>query len=134
MVDSEEDFEVFDRPDIVESSNLSPRSLPFDLVSSNQETANVLEAIVLQRKNSRLLELLESHKRGSTLKVAVHPWPPTPFRSCTSPGEPSEKKRKKEKKERKHLKRAKSLPLKTLSPRKGRKLLKGHKEELWQRA
>lgn len=83
VVDSEEDFEVFDRPDIAESSNLSPRSLPFDLVSSNQETANVLEAIMLQRKNTRLLKLLESHAGGSMLKVVVHPRPPTPFPSRT---------------------------------------------------
>lgn len=61
VVDSEEDFEVFDRPDLAKYLNLNPRLLPFAQVSSNQETADVPEAMILQRKNTSLLELLESH-------------------------------------------------------------------------
>ena len=116
VVDSKEDFEVFDRPNIAESLNLSPRSLPFALVSSNQETANVLEAIVLQHKNTSLLELLESHARGSTLEVAVHPRPPTPFPSCTSPAKPLEKKRKREEKGKETSEEGEVPPPKDLEP------------------
>ena len=116
MVDSEEDFEVFDRPDIAESSNLSPRSLPFDLVSSNQETANVLEAIVLQRKNTRLLKLLESHKRGSTLKVAVHPWPPNSFSFLHLPWWALRKEKEQREKGKETSEEDEVLPLKDLKP------------------
>ena len=73
VVDLEKDFEVFDWPDLAESPNLNPRLLPSAQVSSNQEIANVPEAIVLQRKNTNLLKLLESNTGGSMPNVAVRP-------------------------------------------------------------
>lgn len=125
MVDSKEDFEVFDQPDIAESSNLSPRSLPSALVSSNQETADVLEAMVLQRKNTNLLKLLESHTGGSTPEVAVHPRPLTPLPSLTSLVEPPETKRNRQKKGKKTSEEGKVPPPKDLEPQKGAKITKG---------
>lgn len=94
----EEEFEVFDRPDLVESSITTPRPLPSAQISSNQETTDILEAMVLQRKNTSLLELLESHAIGSTPEVVVQPRAPTPLPTRTSPTESLEKKRKREKK------------------------------------
>ena len=61
MLDSkEEDFEVFDRPYPIESQCTISRPLPSAQISSNQELANIPEAMVLRRKkNTSLLKLLE---------------------------------------------------------------------------
>lgn len=125
VVDLEEDFELFDRLDLVESSNITLRSLPSTQVSSNQEIANTLEAMVLQRKNTSLLKLLESHTGGSIPKVAVHPWPTTPLPSYISPAEPLEKKRKREKKGKEASEKGDIPPPKYLEPQKGTKAAKG---------
>ena len=132
MVDSEEeDFEVFNRLNPIESLGTTSRPLPFGQINSNQKPTDILEAMVLQhKKNTSLFELLESHAGGSTLEVAIQPRPPTPHHTRTSPSKQLEKKWKREKK---YLKRAKLLILKTLSPRRGHKLLKGLTEKTWQR-
>lgn len=98
VVDSKEDFEVFDQPDHADSSITTPRPQPYAQVSSNQKKTDVPEAMVLQRKNISLLEPLESHVRGSTHEIEVHPRPPTPLHSHTSLTEPPKKKRKRGKK------------------------------------
>lgn len=101
VVDSEEDFEFFDRLDPVESFATVPRPLPSAQINNNQETIDILEAMVLQRKNTSLLELLESHAGGSTHEVTVQTQPQTPLPTRTSLIEPLEKKRKRDKKGKK---------------------------------
>lgn len=125
VVDSEEDFKVFNRPDLAKSPNLNPRLLPSTQVSSNQETADVPEAMVLQHKNTNLLELLESHTGGSTLEVAVHPQPVTPLTSRTSPAEALEKKWKRDKKGKEASEEGTIPPSKDPKPQKGTKVAKG---------
>lgn len=41
VVDSKEDFEVFDQPDLTESSGTTPRPLPFAQINSNQESTDI---------------------------------------------------------------------------------------------
>jgi len=75
VVDSEEeDFEIFDQPHPIESPSNTSRPLPSAQIYSNQEPADIPEAMVLQRKkNTSLLEQLELYARGSTPEVAVQP-------------------------------------------------------------
>ena len=47
VVDSEEDFKVFDQPLPTKSPRATFSHLPFAQVSSNQKPSNVLEAMVL---------------------------------------------------------------------------------------
>ena len=92
VADLEEDFEVFDQPYPTEP-------LPSAQISSSQEPPDIPEAMVLHRKkNTSLLELLESHVGGSTPEVAIQPRPPTPLPTHTSLSERPEKKRKMKKK------------------------------------
>ena len=81
VVDLEEDFDVFDRPNFAESSSINSRPLPSTQVSGNQETIDIPEVMVLQWKKTSLLELLESHAGGTTLEVAINHRPPTPLSS-----------------------------------------------------
>ena len=67
----EEDFEVYNQPNPVDSPTISLQHLPSTHISSNQETTNVPKAIVLQCKNTSLLELLESHAGRSMPKVFI---------------------------------------------------------------
>ena len=76
---------MFDRPKFAESLGASSRHQPVVSVSSDQETTNVPDAMVLQRKNTSLLALLESHARGTTSEVAVNPRPSIPLPSRASP-------------------------------------------------
>lgn len=88
VLDSEEDFEVFDQPHPIESLGAKFKRLPSAQVSSIQEPSNVPEAMVLQRKkNTNLLELLELHAKVSTLEVAVQPRPLTPLPTHASSSE-----------------------------------------------
>ena len=83
----------------IESPSATFTHLPFAQVSSSQEPSNVPKAMVLQcKKNTSLLELLESHTGGYTPEVAIQPRPPTPLPTHTSLFEQLEKKRKREKK------------------------------------
>ena len=92
VADLEEDFEVFDRPYPIEP-------LPSTQISSSQGPPDIPEAMVLHRKkNTSLLELLESHVGGSTPEVAIQPRPPTPLPTHSSSFEQLEKKRKRKKK------------------------------------
>jgi len=118
MLDSkEEDFEVFDRPYLTESPCTISRSLPSAQISSNQELANIPEAMVLRRKkNTSLLELLESHIGRSIPEVAVQPQPLTPLPICTSPSDQLEKKRKKEKKGKEISEEGEIVPFKDPEP------------------
>ena len=59
VVDSEEeDFEIFDQPHPTKSLSNTSRPLPSAQINSNQEPADIPEAMVLQHK------LLESHAGG----------------------------------------------------------------------
>ena len=85
--------------------------------------------MVLQRKNTSLLALLESHAGGTTLKVNVNPRPPTPLSSQASLVEPLEKKRKRDKKAGKEMSNeGKIQPSKDQEPLKGAKIAKGGKD------
>lgn len=67
VVDSEEDFKVFNQSSPIKSPHTSSTYLPSAQLSDVQKSSDILEAMVLQRKqNTSLLELLESHTRGST--------------------------------------------------------------------
>lgn len=81
--------------------------------------------MVLQCKNTSLLELLESHAGGSTPKVAVHTWPTTPLPFYTSSAEPLEEKRKREKKGKEVFEKGEIPPPKDPEPQKGTKAAKG---------
>ena len=99
MLDSKEDFEIFDQLLSTELPGAIFRHLPSAYISSSQEPSEVPEAMVLQRrKDTSLLELLESHTGGSTLEVVFQPQPPTLLPIHTSPFEQPKKKRKREKK------------------------------------
>ena len=72
VTDFEEDFEVLNQSPPAKSPLASFSHLPPTQVSSNQEPSNVPKAMVLQRKkNTSLLELLESYTEGSAHKVAI---------------------------------------------------------------
>lgn len=91
--------------------------------------------MVLQRKkNTSLLELLESHVGWFTPEIAVQPRPPTPLPTHTSLFEKPERREKERRSIKKYQKRVNLLPQKTLSPRKGQNLQEGHKEKTQQRA
>ena len=125
VVDLEEDFDVFSRPKFAESSSVSSRHLFSAQISSNQETTNIPEAMVLQRKNTSLLELLESHAGGTTLEVVVNPRLSTPLPSQISPTEPPKKKRKIYKKLRKEMSKEGEIhPIKDQDPPKGARTAK----------
>ena len=86
VTDFEEDFEVLNQSPPAKSPHASFSHLPPTQVSSNQETSNIPEAMVLQRKkNTSLLELLESHTGVSTPKVAIQTHPPIPLPIHASP-------------------------------------------------
>ena len=79
VTDFEEDFEVLNQSPPAKSPHASFSHLPPTQVSSNQETSDVPEAMVLQRKkNTSLLKLLESHTKVSTPEVAIQTNPSTP--------------------------------------------------------
>ena len=95
-------------------------------VNSDQETTDIREAVVLQRKTPNLLALLESHVEGTTPEVAVNPCPPTPLPPWVSPAEPLEKKRKRDKKAGNETsKEGEVQPSKDQEPPKGSKVAKG---------
>lgn len=50
IIDLEEDFRVFDQPDLAESSETSSKRQFTVQVSSNQEIPDVLEGMVLQKR------------------------------------------------------------------------------------
>ena len=128
VVDSEEDFEVFDRSSPIESSHASFSDLPLAQVSSNQEPSDVPEVMVLQRKNNTsLLELLKSHAGRSTPEVAVQSCLSTPFSTHTSHFESTNKKRMRDKKGKDMSEVGEVVPSKEFEPQKGQKLQKGHK-------
>lgn len=81
--------------------------------------------MVLQcKKNTSLLELLESHAGGSTPEVVVQTQPLTPLPTHISPSEQPKKKIKREKKRKETSKEGEMAP-KDLEPEKGAKVAKG---------
>nr|POE45863.1 hypothetical protein CFP56_40902 [Quercus suber] len=64
----------------------------------DQETTDIREAVVLQRRTPNLLASLESHVEGTTPEVAVNPHHPTLLPFWVSLAKPLEKKMKKDKK------------------------------------
>ena len=87
---------MFDWPEFAESSGTSLRCQSTIRVSSNQESANLLEAMVLNKRTLNLLAFLESHAGDATLEVAVNPHPPTIAQSWASLVESLEKKRERD--------------------------------------
>lgn len=87
--------------------------------------------VIQRKKNTSLLELLESHVEGFILEVAIQTRPSTPFLAHTSPSEPVDKKRKKDKKGKKVSKEGEVVPTKELEPQKGQKSPKGRKGRPW---
>ena len=80
VVDTEEDFEVFDPLDPTESPGTTSRPLPPNQINSNQELADIPEVMVLQRKkDTSLLELLKSHIGGFAPEVVRDRAPGPPF-------------------------------------------------------
>ena len=124
-MDLEEDFDVFSRPKFMESLSVSSRHLLSAQISSNQETTNIPEAMVLQWKNTSLLELLKSHAGGTTPEVAVNPCLPIPLPSQISTAELPKKKRKIYKKLRKEMSKEGEIhPIKDQDPHNGAKAAK----------
>ena len=73
--------------------------------------------MVLQhRKDTSLLELLESHTEGYTLEVAIQPRPPTPLPTHDSLSEQPKKKRKSDRKGKEVTEEGEVVPLKDLEP------------------
>lgn len=98
VFDSKEDFEVFNQIQSLEPLVVDFNHLPPTQVSSVQEAPSVPDTMVLQRKpKTSLLELLESHARGTVHEVAVQTKPPTPP-SQTFQLDPIDKKRKRDQK------------------------------------
>lgn len=87
---------MFDQPEFVESSGTSLSHQSTVHISSNQESTNIPEVMVLNKRNPNLLALLESYAKGVTPEVAVNPHPPTSVQSLAFPIEPLEKKRKRD--------------------------------------
>ena len=85
-----------------------------------RKKTDIPEAMVLQRKNTSLLALLESHVGATTPEVAVNPCTPTFLPSWVSPVEPLEKKRKTNKKAGKETSKEGKI-----QPSKGAKVAKG---------
>ncbi|KAL0004380.1 hypothetical protein SO802_011941 [Lithocarpus litseifolius] len=126
LVDLEKDFNVVDWPEFAKSSGASSRCQLAIQVNSDQETTDVPDAMVLQRKNTSLLALLESHTGWTMPEVAVNPRPTTPLPSWASPAEALEKKRKMDKKDGKKIsEEGKIQPSKDQEPPKGAKVAKG---------
>ena len=125
VLDSKEDFKVFDQPFLIKTPRATFSHLPSTQVSSNQEPSDIPEAMVLQqKKNTSLFELLESYTRGFTLEVAIQPRPSTPFPTYTSPSEQLKNKRKREKKGKEASEENEIAP-KDLEPQKRAKIVKG---------
>ena len=80
--------------------------------------------VLQRRKNTSLLELLESYARGFTPKVAIQNGPPTPLPTHTSPLEQADKKRKRDKKGKEVSEEGEVVPSKELEPQRGVKLSK----------
>ena len=120
VVESEEDFEVFDRTDLVESSYITPRSLSSTQVNNNEETSNIPEAMVLKHKNTNLLDRAAGitckwiHTQGGNPSSASNSSSFLHF-PCRAPIRRGRGKRK----VRRHPKRARSHLLRTRSLKKG---------------
>lgn len=74
----DKDFEVFYCPDETEEEASSSR-LAAALVNENQEATKELEEMVIEKRLSNLVSLLESHARTITPKVPIVPKHPTPI-------------------------------------------------------
>lgn len=72
-----------------------------------------------------MLELLESHARGTVLEVATQTQPPSPLPAHASLFDQVDKKRKRDKKGKEVAEEGKSIPSKELEPPKGAKIAKG---------
>ena len=81
VLDSEDNFEVFNQPQSLEAPAGDFSHLPPAQVSNLQETSSVPNAMVLQHKTkTSFLDLLESHAGGNVPKTVIQTKPPTlPF-------------------------------------------------------
>ena len=73
------------------------------LISENQESTKVPEAMVIEKRLPDLLSLLESHVGTTTSEISVVPRPLTPIPPPPPQTEPAEKKWKKEQKRRERI-------------------------------
>ena len=78
VLDSKDNFEVFNQLQSPEAPISDFSHLPSAQVSQTQEDPSISEAMGLQRKTRMsLLGLLESHAGGNILEKAIQPKPPT---------------------------------------------------------
>ena len=78
VLDSEDEFEVFNQPQSLEPPTGDFSHFPPIQASSNQEATGIPDAKVLQHKaKTSLLELLEYHAGGNAPEVAIQTKPPT---------------------------------------------------------
>lgn len=77
------------------------------------------------KKNTSLLQLLESHARGFTPEVAIQTRPLTPLPTHNSLSKPADKKKKRDKKGKEVSEEGEVVPIKELEPQKGEKITKG---------
>ena len=72
VLDSEDDFEVFNQPESPEIPVDDLGQLPSAQISHTQEASSIPDAMVLQHKTrSSLYDLLESHIGGNVLEKAT---------------------------------------------------------------
>ena len=109
IVDSEEDFEIFDQPPALDSPRAAFSPLPPAQVSSSQGPSNVPKGMVLQRKKKT--SLFENK-------------PPTPLPIHNSSPKQDDKKRKRDKKGKDVAKEGEVVPSKELKPQKRAKMAK----------
>ena len=87
----DEDFEVFYHINETKEEGLSPHPAAA-LVSKDQETTEVPEGMVIEKRLPDLVSLLESHVGTTAPEVPIIPRPPTPIPLASVQIEPVDKK------------------------------------------
>ena len=122
---SNDDFEVFNQPPVLEAATSDLSNFPPAQVSQTQEDPIIPDAMVLQRNTrSSLLEIMESQAGGKASKVvgqAKHPFLSPP--QDTQP-EPVDKKKKWEQKGKGVMEEGRGVPPKEIEPQRRDKAAK----------
>ena len=123
VLDSKENFEVFNQPQSLEIPAGDFSHLPPTQVSNLQETSSVPNAMVLQHKTkTSLLDLLEFHAGGNVPKTVIQTKPSTlPFTQIPQL-DLADKKRKRDQKGKEAVEKGKGLPTREAKPQKGAKV------------
>ena len=125
VLDSDEDFEVFDQLQAPKPSGADFSHLPPTQVSGIQEAPSVPDTMVLQHKSkTSLLKLLESHAGGLVPNVAIQTHPPTPLPAHTSQPKLVDKKSKRDKKGKDVAEEGEVISSKDPEPQRGVKVAK----------